>query len=109
MIPEKCTKEELISFIKAQHYDDKKLELHIKKLRYEKLEAKFDQYLKLSMDVHRRYADILKPYIGKKVSEIPVDIVENANKLLLKFTEYCKQRDRYWEKKLEAEKQWRGE
>ena len=90
MTLKQCTKEELLFVIEhiQTHYMfnlSYYINRALSELEYQRQMKKIDEadkYAKLSYEKMNEYAQLLKPYEGKKVVEIPLDIIKKADRLL---------------------------
>ena len=60
----------------------------------EKIEQKRREYSKNMIDALREYNEILKPYQGMKISELPSDIITKGAELERKIKDFAKKRKR---------------
>lgn len=80
-----CTKADLLWIIKTMcKYDlfDRNLRLALNDLEYEKERERFDradQALRASSVATQRYIELLKPYEGTPLMEVPMDVLEQAD------------------------------
>lgn len=88
-----CTKQELIFIINRmamRHvFGEEQRQSEIKKClndveyrRVQKLLNEADNWNKIAADCRRKYCDILKQYEGKRIIDIPVDVIKKAEELL---------------------------
>lgn len=82
MTLEQCTKAELIQIIKQTNYlSEYRVNcalLDIEKQRMEKRFKEAEKYGRIANENLNKYIEILKPYEGKKVIDIPYDIISEA-------------------------------
>ncbi len=95
---QKCTKEELLFLIeRMRHYNvgDDLFRFARRDLVNERLMRRSrlaEEQLKISHDASMAYIDLLKPYEGGVIKEIPLEILEQAQALLDK----ARAADRKW-------------
>ena len=81
-----CTKEELIWVIKQLSWLDKShLKMVLGDLKYERVKkklAKAEEYGKIADDWRRKYIEILKKHEGKKLIDIPISDINEAERCL---------------------------
>ena len=83
-----CTKADLLWIIKAMcKYDlsDRNLRLALNDLEYEKERKRFDradQALQTASAASQRYIELLKPYEGMPLTEVPRDVWRQADAAL---------------------------
>lgn len=83
-----CTKADLLWIIKAMcKYDlsDRNLRLALNDLEYEKERKRFDradQALQTASAASQRYIELLKPYEGMPLLEVPMDVLQQADAAL---------------------------
>ena len=83
-----CTKADLLWIIKAMcKYDlsDRNLRLALNDLEYEKEQERFDraeQLLQVSSAASQRYIELLEPYEGMPLIEVPMDVLKQADAAL---------------------------
>lgn len=83
-----CTKADLLWIIKTMcKYDlsDRNLRLALNDLEYEKEQerlARADQALQASSAASQRYVELLKPYEGMPLIEVPMDVLKQADAAL---------------------------
>lgn len=87
-----CTKADLIWIIKAMcKYDlsDLSLQRALNDLEYEKEQERFDradQLAKTARDAFQRYIELMKPYEGTPLMDVPMDVLNQADAAM---AEYC--------------------
>ena len=97
-----CTKAELLEVIRqlcthALGSGDYYVRLalnDIQRKRDERLFAEEKEMIKISANKRREYVEILRPYEGKRLTEIPMSVLEKADKALKE----AEAADRKWEK-----------
>lgn len=103
---EQYTKTELIQIInKISFLDDFKLRNAIRDIEIQRMNKQYDEINKqaeIATSYLQKYAELLKPYEGKKIADIPVEVVKNANEYYKKYLEAQ-------EKEFELENKYRGE
>ena len=83
-----CTKADLLWLIKTMcKYDlsDRNLRLALNDLEYEKEQERFDrakQLLQVSSAASQRYIELMKPYEGMPLFEVPMDVLQQADAAL---------------------------
>lgn len=83
-----CTKADLLWIIKTMcKYDlsDRNLRLALNDLEYEKEQERLDradQALQTASAAFRRYIELLKPYEGMPLIEVPMDVLQQADAAL---------------------------
>lgn len=83
-----CTKADLLWIIKTMcKYDlsDRNLRLALNDLEYEKEQERFDradQALQTASAASQRYIELLKPYEGMPLIEVPMDVLKQADAAL---------------------------
>lgn len=83
-----CTKADLLWITKTMcKYDlsDRNLQLALNDLEYEKERERFDradQALQASSAATQRYIELLKPYEGTPLMEVPMDVLKQADAAL---------------------------
>ena len=83
-----CTKADLLWIIKTMcKYDlsDRNLRLALNDLEYEKERKRFDradQLAKTAHDASQRYIDLMKPYEGLPLTDVPMDVLQQADAAL---------------------------
>lgn len=83
-----CTKADLLWIIKTMcKYDlsDRNLRLALNDLEYEKEQdrlARADQALQTASAASQRYIELLKPYEGMPLLEVPMDVLQQADAAL---------------------------
>ena len=84
-----CTKEELLFIIKRMAFrsyfkrDQEEIKYLLSEVIYErqkKLLKEADNWNTISTDCRNKYIEILKPYEGKRVIDIPIEAVKEAEK-----------------------------
>lgn len=99
-----CTKEELIFIInrmaRRHCYTDQQMKCEIDRhlsdvvyRRQETMLKEAENWCKISHDCRLKYIDVLAPYDGKKLIDIPVDVIKEAE-MFLKDAQYA---DKKWE------------
>lgn len=99
-----CTKEELIFIINSmarrncfsQEQIQITIDRHLSDVVYQrqrKLLTEADNWNKIAADCRQQYLNILAPYDGKKLIDVPMDIIKKAD-ALLKDAQYA---DRKWD------------
>ena len=80
-----CTKADLLWIIKTMcKYDlsDRNLRLALNDLEYEKERKRFDRadlLVKTARDASQRYIELMKPYEGMPLIEVPMDVLKQAD------------------------------
>lgn len=80
-----CTKVDLIWIIKTMcKYDlsERSLRLALNDLEYEKEQERFDRADQLAKNAHdasQRYIELMKPYEGMPLMDVPMDILQQAD------------------------------
>lgn len=85
-----CTKEELLYIFKQlkEHYLfnlDYHINLCLSDIEYQRDMKKIDEGRKFAEQSYKKrieYAKLLEPYEGKKITDVPIDILKKADKLL---------------------------
>ena len=83
-----CTKADLLWIIKTMcKYDlsDRNLRLALNDLEYEKEQERFDranQLAKTAHDASQRYVELLKPYECMPLTDVPMDVLQQADAAL---------------------------
>ena len=83
-----CTKADLLWIIKTMcKYDlsDRTLRLALNDLAYEKERERIDradQLVKTARDASQRYIELLKPYEGMPILDVPLDVLKQADAAL---------------------------
>ena len=83
-----CTKADLLWIIKTMcKYDlsDRTLRLALNDLAYEKERERIDradQLVKTARDASQRYIELLKPYEGMPILDVPLDVLNQADAAL---------------------------
>ena len=83
-----CTKADLIWIIETMcKYDlsDRNLRLALNDLEYAKEQERFDrgdQLAKTARDAFQRYVELLKPYEGMPLMDVPMDVLQQADAAL---------------------------
>lgn len=83
-----CTKADLLWIIKTMcKYDlsDRNLRLALNDLEYEKEQERFDraeQLLQVSSAASQRYIELLEPYEGMPLTDVPMDVLQQADAAL---------------------------
>ena len=107
-----CTKEELIFIIKRMAFRsyfkraEEEIEYLLSEVKYErqkKLLKEAENWNTISADCRNKYLEILKPYEGKRVIDVPLEVVKEAEKVL-KDAQFA---DKKWDecmKKLDCER-----
>ena len=102
-----CTKDELIFIIdRLRHYTHLNAEYYLERAlndlkhrkEIENLE-KADKYAKIAHEKRKEYCELLKPYEGKKLADIPCDVLSKANRLIIE----ARKADEEWEKLIGTE------
>lgn len=83
-----CKKDDLIWIIKAMcryELSDRSLQRALKDLEWEKEKAKFiraDELLETARAGAQRYFDLLKPYEGVPIGDVPMEVLKQADAAL---------------------------
>lgn len=102
-----CTKDELIFIIdRLRHYTHLNAEYYLEmalidlehRKEIENIE-KADKYAKIAHEKRMEWCELLKPYKGKKLTDIPRDVLLKANKLITE----AQKADEEWEKLIGTE------
>lgn len=98
-----CSKEELIFIIHRmarRHCFSEEIQAeidrHLSDVLYErqlKILKEAENWSKISADCRKKYIEILAPYDGKKLLDIPIDVIKKAESLI-KDAQFA---DRKWE------------
>lgn len=96
-----CTKEELIEIINrvqvngfmGEHLVESGL-IHIEAQRMEKKFNEAEKYNKLACEKRLKSAELMKPYEGKRWSDVPMEILTKASELLKE----AEKADKMWNK-----------
>ena len=82
MTLEQCTKAELIQIIKQLNWLDKhRINCALIDIETQRMQKRFkeaEKYGKMASENLNKYIEILKPYEGKKVIDIPSEIISKA-------------------------------
>lgn len=97
-----CTKADLLWIInrvkqRYLHNVDFEIQRALNDLEYEKIRQRHDEaerYVLLANEKRREYIELLSPYDGMKIIDIPLPVLDKADKLLKKAREY----DKRWNK-----------
>ncbi len=102
MTLEQCTKSELIQIIKQINW---LCESHVKcalfdieKQRMQKRFKEAEEYSRIATENLNKYIETLKPYEGKKVTDIPSNIILKAAKYEKAYTEAQKKEEEIMKK-----------
>ena len=102
---EDCTKEELIYLLRKRHVytfeAPEQLEMDVLLYRSDRCLASESENLEKSEQAFKRYVDILAPYNGKRIADIPDNVFKKARAAMNEREKYEKawERDnRRWEK-----------
>lgn len=102
MTLEQCTKSELIQIIKQTNWLSEsrvnRALLDIEKQRIEKRFKKAEEYGRIATENLNKYIETLKPYEGKKVTDIPSNIILKAAKYEKAYTEAQKKEEEIMQK-----------
>ncbi len=97
MTLEQCTKAELIQIIKETNYlsDDrvKRALLDIEGQRIQKRFKAAKEYARKATENLNKYIEILKPYEGKKITDIPSNIISKAAEYEKAYTKAHKKKE----------------
>ena len=86
-----CTKKELLWIIQAMcRYDltDRHLRLALDDLQYERERDRLDrahQLLQVSSAASQRYAELVRPYEGIPLADVPMEVLQEADAALDEF------------------------
>ena len=103
-----CTKEELIYIIKhLTHFDISNFHLNqaLNDVRYERERKKFDEADKLNKiwaENTRKYCEVLKPYEGMRIIDIPREVIEKAEE----YRKAADEANKKYEKIMNILKKW---
>lgn len=92
-----CTKADLLWIIKQickDELSDHRLQWALNDLEYEKERERLDcakQLLQVSSAASQRYIELLKPYEGMPLIEVPMDVLQQADAALAESTAANKQ------------------
>lgn len=92
-----CTKVDLLWIIKQickDELSDHRLQWALNDLEYEKERERLDcakQLLQVSSAASQRYIELLKPYEGMPLIEVPMDVLQQADAALAESTAANKQ------------------
>ena len=79
MTLEQCTKAELIQIIKKTNYlSDRRVKCALLDIEVQRMQKRFkesEKYFRIAAENLNKYIEILKPYEGKKVIDIPSNII----------------------------------
>jgi hypothetical protein len=77
---EDCTKDELIHFIRSEcFYRLDNLEFNVLMCRSQKYEQQRSEESKIAIDALGEYIDLLKPYQGKQINDVPMEVLKKAS------------------------------
>lgn len=89
MTLKQCTKEELLEIfarLKKQHPSSEwyieRILIDLHKERELKEIAQAENWAKISHEARTQYAELVKPYTGKKLTDVPIEIINKAEELL---------------------------
>ena len=81
-----CTKAELIFIIERLSFFDKaRLKRLLHDVEYERVKKKLaeaDRWIQVADSCHKRYFEIMKKHAGKKLTDVPMSDIKEADKAL---------------------------
>lgn len=91
-----CTKDELINFIQSEcWYKKDKLAFSVLMFRSENASNKQIAESKLAVDALEEYSDLMAPYNGKKLADIPLDVINRADKAFKRYQKHTAKSNRH--------------
>lgn len=92
---EDCTKEEIIHYLRRRCFDvDKDIEFDILVYRSEQTMNAEMSYKNAASDYLQEYIDLLKPYEGQKISNVPLATIKAAAEVMKRREVNIKKADR---------------